>query len=951
MKQKIFKKFLINVALLLCVSLVTALPLWAADGISSEKLELLQQLSPQQRAAAFKALEGGAVSTSQAVEPLSQPSVVAPRAADGASQVEKEAAETLDLPELIAGKEEKTVKQKLKQFGYDLFAGTPSTFAPATDIPVPYDYVIGPGDTVHIQLFGKENAEYSLVVTREGILKFPGIGPIPVAGQRFEELKDNLNGRITRQMIGVQASITMGRLRSIRVFVLGDAHRPGSYTVSALSTMSNALFVSGGIKPIGSLRNIVLKRGGKLVTSLDLYDLLLKGDTSGDVRLQPGDVIFIPPIGFTVGVAGEVRRPAIYELREEKTVDEVLNFAGGLLPTAYPQVSQLERISELRERGIIDLDLTDSSSRNTVLRDGDTLRVYSVLEKMDNVVLLSGQVYRPGGYQWYEGMRLTDIIPSVDELLPKPDLDYVLIKRQIMPDRRISVLSARLGAALKDPDSVYNVDLRPRDEIMVFGLAENRSKLISPIILQLRQQAGFTDPEPVVTILGNIRYPGVYPLEENMRLSDLIRAALDILPGSDLEYVLIVREYDNGARIAPFSVSLRGSDGGADIQLSPRDRVYVFGLSGATDASGARQELIKSDLERLRRQARQAAPGRLVSVNGFVQMPGSYPLEDGMRVSRLIDAGGGLSEGAYMLEAELTRYEVVEEEFRVAEHVVVDLEKALAGDLEADLKLMPHDTLHIKKIPLWSNQQKVEIQGEVRFPGLYLVSRGETLRSLIKRAGGFTDMAFLDGAIFMREELRKKEQKQVDALAARLESDLAAATLEKAQATSEQQQQQQAYSLMRSLVFQLRSTKAVGRLVIDLDSVAKEDVADIVLKGGDSLFVPVRSQEVTVIGEVHFPTSHLYSNGSSRDDYINKSGGATYKADNKRIYIVRANGTVIAGKSSGWFRITQKIHSGDTIVVPLDAERMRPLTLIANITRIMYQLGLAAASWNAIGVF
>ncbi len=944
MKQSILKLFFINFAL------VTSLFLPAAITLSAAEVDLLQQLSPEQRSAALKVLEKGSAPGSKANnKPLSEPKIVAPRAVENASsQLEKEAVEALDMPKLTSDKEKKTVKQKLKQFGYDLFAGSPSTFAPATDIPVPYDYVIGPGDTINIQLFGKENTEYNLVVTREGVLQFPGIGPIPVAGQRFEELKNNLNMRISRQMIGVQASITMGRLRSIRIFVLGDAYRPGSYTVSSLSTMTNALFVSGGIKPIGSLRNIELKRSGKLITRLDLYDLLLTGNTSGDVRLQPGDVIFIPPIGSTVGIAGEVRRPAIYELREEKTVDEVLKFAGGLLPTAYPQVSQLERINELHERELIDLNLTDPSSRNTILRDGDILRVYSVLEKMDNVVLLSGRVYRPGGYQWNQGMRLTDIIPSMDKLLPESDLDYVLIKRQMLPDRRISVLSARLRIALQDPDSPENVALRPRDEVIVFGMAEDRSKTIASVILQLRQQAGFSNPEPVVTIQGNIRYPGTYPLEDNMRLSDLVRAGLDILPESDLDYALVVREYDNGARIVPFSVSLgkalNNPGGKADILLAPRDKVYVFSLVDD------RQKLIQPELERLRLQARQTEPARLVNIQGFVKAPGQYPFEDGIRVSRLVQAGGGLEESAYRLEAELTRYNIDKEETRLTEHVAVDLERALAGDAEADLKLMPHDTLHIKKLPLWSEQQLVEIQGEVRFPGVYLLSRGETLRSLINRAGGFTELAFLDGAVFMREKLRQKEQKQIDALAEGLESDLAAVSLEKTQTGPSKKGGEDSYNIMRSLASQLRATKAVGRLVIDLKGIVEGDGEDIVLAGGDKLVVPVRSQEVTVIGEVHFPTSHLYNKNFTRDDYINMSGGITYKAKEKHIYIVRANGTVIAGNSSGWFKTVQKINPGDTIVVPLNAERIRPLTLVTNISQIIYQLGLAMASWYAIGV-
>ncbi len=244
----------------------------------------------------------------------------------------------------------------LPHFGYDLFSDVPTTFAPADAIPVDVDYVMGPGDTVLVQLFGKEHAEYSLIVTREGSLQFPKLGPVSVAGLTYREMKDVLKAQIEEQMIGEKVVITLGKLRSIRVFILGDVKQPGSYTVSALSTMTNALFVSGGVNRIGSLRNIQLKRHGKVVARLDLYDLLLRGDTRNDVRLQPGDVIFVPPVGATMGIAGEVRRPAIYELRDEWSVSQALALAGGLLPTAYPQASRIERISKRGERTLIDLD-------------------------------------------------------------------------------------------------------------------------------------------------------------------------------------------------------------------------------------------------------------------------------------------------------------------------------------------------------------------------------------------------------------------------------------------------------------------------------------------------------------------------------------------------------------------------------------------------------------------
>ena len=733
------------------------------------------------------------------------------------------------------------VETPLERFGYDLFAGVPTTFAPATDIPMDADYIVGPGDTVQIQLFGKEPAQYDLVITREGILQFPGIGPVSVAGLTFHEMKQVLKARIEEQMIGEKANITMGRLRSIRVFILGDVNQPGSYTVSALSTMTNALFVSGGIKPIGSLRNIQLKRRGKLVARMDLYDLLLRGDTSGDVRLQPGDVIFVPPAGSSVGMAGEVRRPAIYELRKESSVEQMLSLAGGLLPTAYPQASQIERISKRGERTLIDVDISQKAGLRARVQGGDVLRVYSILEKMEDIVLLSGHVQRPGGYQWRPGMRVNDLIPSIEnDLLPRPDLDYALVRRELKPDQRLKIFSVQPGKALKDPASKYNVELESRDELILFGFSEDRTEIVEPLIEDLQAQATFQQPAQVVSVVGLVRQPGDYPLEARMKISDLIRA------------------------------------------------------------------------------------------------------------------GGGLGEEAYALGAELTRYEVVDGSYREVDHVSVDLAQILKGVQVEDLALRPFDDLHIKRLPEWVAAATVEIKGEVRFPGVYPISRGEQLSKLIERAGGVTDMAFTEGALFLRDDLREREKERLAELSQRLEADLAALSLKLAQ---EEGGKAQSLSIVRELGEQLRGVEPTGRLVIDLPrlitdtSGGRRSQYDVTLADGDRLYIPPITQEVMVTGEVFYPTSHLYKRGLDRHQYVKMSGGTTRKADDTNIYVVRADGSVVT--ETPWIRVgrADDIKPGDTIIVPLDVDRVRPIALWTSVSQIIFQLGLAAAAANAVGVF
>jgi protein involved in polysaccharide export with SLBB domain len=722
----------------------------------------------------------------------------------------------------------------LKPFGYDLFDGVPSTFAPATDVPVPAEYVVGPGDTIEVQLIGNTKGRYSLVVGRDGRINFPELGPIAVSGRRFEAVRSEIEARVREQMIGTQASIGIGELRSIRVFVLGDAETPGSYTVSGLSTMTNALFYSGGVKKIGSLRNIQLKRGGRTVSTLDLYDLLLKGDTSADRRLLPGDVIFVPPVGATVGLSGEVRRPAIYELKDEVTVAQLVQLGGGLMPEADPSIATIERVGDNRARITVDIDLRSQAGLAQKLQSGDTLRVPTIRPILEDSVVVRGHVYRPGEYQFRPGMRLTDVITSLDDLKPNADQRYLLIRREMPPDRRLRVFSTNLERALAEPNSAQNFELAPRDEIYVFDTESGRDRIIEPLMRELQMQSRIDRPTPEVSVAGKIKIPGKYPLEPGMRLSDLLRA------------------------------------------------------------------------------------------------------------------GGSLDEAAYGGKAELTRYSVLEGESRAAELIEIDLAAVLAGDPSADIPLKPFDYLVIKEVPLWAAQEEVEVRGEVRFPGRYPIHRGETLRSVMERAGGLTDLAFIEGTVFTREELKERERKQLQTLATRMESDVAQLSLIAAQETG--RDTSSALTIGQSLLANIRNAKPVGRLVIDLQrsmGAAPGSEQDIVLKDGDRLLVPRVTQEVTVVGEVQSATSHLYRTDLSRDDYIAMSGGLTQRADDDRIYVVRADGSVVTG-SNAWFGGgAADIRSGDTIVAPLDTERMRPLPFWTAVTTIIYNLAIAVAAINS----
>ena len=341
----------------------------------------------------------------------------------------------------------------------------------------------------------------------------------------------------------------------------------------------------------------------------------------------------------------------------------------------------------------------------------------------------------------------------------------------------------------------------------------------------------------------------------------------------------------------------------------------------------------------------------MVNIEGRVKVPGKYPLEPRMHVSDLIRAGGSLEDAAYTGQAELTRYAVVDGNVRRTELITVDLAAIRRGVLGANVELRPYDALVIKPIPMWMEPGVIEVAGEVRFPGKYPIHQGETLHSVLVRAGGFDDIAFAEGTVFTREELRKREKDQLDMYSNRLQSDLAALSLQVVAGSAVLSNggggasAGQGLLIGQQLLWQLRQTKPVGRLVINAEGAYKGPTGgpyDVLLKDGDKLIVPKRTQDVTILGEVQSPSSHVFAASLTRDDYIEKSGGVTQHADRKRIYVVRANGDVVSGYRSGWFRRSREtdIRPGDTIVVPMDTQKVPLLPLVAAITTIIYNLAI-----------
>ena len=626
---------------------------------------------------------------------------------------------------------------------------------------------------------------------------------------------------------GVQSSITLGAFRSIRIFLLGEVRKQGAYTVSALSTTINALLSCGGIKESGSLRKIQLKRAGKIVSTLDLYDLLLRGDTSADEALQPGDVIFVPVVEKQVTISGAVKRPAKYEILDEESLEQIIEVSGGVSGRAYLSNIRLERLGEDYRPVVKNLSLP-SDSRFKIL-PGDIISISSASSEVSNSVSLIGNVERPGEYEWKAGMKLKDIIDGLDDLLPKTDMHYGLIRRKLQ---------------------------------------------------------------------------------------------------------------DGTIKVMNFSPSALFSNGpSSPIHLEKEDAVYFFSIDQS------RNNLINGILDDLRRHRTLESLGSIISVSGLVRFPGEYPLTENMALADLLDASGGLLDAAYSVSAEITRMTVNGDRIASIDHIIIsDLSESNRSNT---IFFEPYDHLHIKKVPYWSENQTVTLSGEFLFPGIYRIFRGESLSQVVRRAGGFSEHAFPEGAIFTREHIRTKETAQKEQFISKLENLIAYENLEKSKSTDSTLEQS------RALVSRLRSIPATGRLVIDLTAQINNSAdTEILLLEGDTLFVPKIPQEVIVTGEVQFPSSHLADNSLSMMQYIERSGGFTERSDEKRIALVKSNGMVISQtKSNAWFpprKTSLDVSVGDMIIVPVKIELpSKWLENLATSTQIMYQIALSAAAINS----
>ncbi len=777
-----------------------------------------------------------------------------------------------------------------QRFGAQVFRdGLRNLRAVPMDIPVGPDYVVGPGDTLSIDMWGGVSNRFVRVVDREGRVALPETGPVEVSGRTLGEVQQMVQKALSSQFRDASADVSVARLRTVRIYVVGEVTEPGAYDISSLSTPLNALVASGGVSQNGSLRLLKHYRGRQLIETVDAYDLLLHGVTPDAKKLDNGDTLMVPPIGPQVTITGMVRRPAIYELRDEKTLAEALDLAGGILPAATLKHVEVQRLDAHEKRTMLSLDLSSDGNANPELeafkiKDGDEIHIFPIAPYNQDTIYLQGHVLRPGKYSYTEGMKLTDIVSSYQDLLPEPAAHYAEIIRLNPPDFHPTVVSFDLSAAMKDPSAAPV--LQPLDTLRIFSRFD-------------------FEPAPVVSVVGEVRSPGTYKTSGQSSLRDAVFLAGGLTSNASLDNAQVFRiNLDGTSKI--FSVNLREALNGVatdNILLQPRDRLLIHRNSLRVDAS-------------------------TVEITGEVSKPGRYPYTGNMHAEDLIQAAGGLKRSADTNLADLTRYSA---SGGVSEHLEISLASMANGNPTEDVPLKSGDVLAIRQVTGWKDiGASVKVSGEVMHPSTYGVRPGEKLSSVLARAGGYTPNAYPYGALLTRRDVREMErQNQLD-LISRIKTERIQLKGLPEGDTDQKNAKLTAIAETDATLEELATREPAGRVVVhiqkDFNSWKGTD-ADITIRDGDEIFIPKNPSTILVTGQVFNPTAISLQSGRSAKWYLSQAGGLTPMADKKAVFVIRADGSVISAKnnSNGWWMgdpLSASLRPGDTVVVPEKAPKV-----------------------------
>ncbi len=744
---------------------------------------------------------------------------------------------------------------------------------------IPSNYTLGAGDEIIVQVRGMNNNDFRSTISPHGTISFEeNIDSIFVLGKTLSQAEEHIQNIYNNYYKNTSIGVELARFRNFTVSIVGEVNQPGSYLVTGLNRLLDLLSLCGGITEKGSLRNIKLKRvhysnpeiddSTEVVKNIedikiDLYDILLEGNEEENIRVQSGDRIIVPPVAKTVSVYGEVKRPAKYEFNDTLTMQEVVDLCGGFTSHAFLSRIQIKRIDESGFLQTIECDLTNESNQSFEIKDGDIIHVYSNLEVLRGFVTISGNVWYPGDYSLSRNMKLSDLIDKAGGCLPGTYLDKVDILRFISPKER----------------EIINVSL----EDNILPNQENDIELKEWDIVHIYQKSEAELPR-IVTIEGEIEHPGFYPLRKNMNVYDLILTAGGLTNQANTRSAEILR-LDEKDQTYNMEINLR------DIYNNPNSSKNI--------------PLQRDDKVRILKRENMYALHE-ATIEGEVENPGSYEIAQGENVSDLITKAGGLTNNAYKLTAELTRYHATEDP-EIIEVNIAEIIEDPSSDKNYPLENMDH--IRIFKDPAKLKTITVRITGQVHLPGTYTLKKDANLSELIEKSGGIREEGYKKGLVLTRADLLQKEQNMVDNLRDAQEKELLRlqSSLVESAITEDEKELQLKILEMRQRISSLIDNRLTdGRLVFEPDE------EDPPLVDGDTIHIPMKPNSVLIVGAVYHSGSRIYRDEYDLADYLDQVGGMAPYADKDQTYIIKTTGYI----KKAQFKNSTSIHPGDTIVVP-----------------------------------
>ena len=884
---------------------------------------------------------------------------------------------------------------KLKRFGIAFFKNKNTI---SNNIIVPDFYILNPNDTVSIWIYGAKNDNFELKINNQGKINIPKIGPISIGGLKFKDAKKAIKSKLQPSFKNSEIIVNISKLSTMQVTLTGFVKAPGVYNVSSLSTIKDLLIASNGVKANGSLRNIIIKRDGKRYKTIDFYKLITIGDDSLNILLKANDVVYVPKALNLVKLDGDVNNKAIYELKNNETLASLLRYAGGLKTSASKFNIKIQRYIEHKKIKIFNFDYDNAEQWK--LKDSDSVYVYDIDKVHRDSIVLYGNVVRPGKMALGSNHSLQDLFLSQISkfglsgvFLENTLFNYGVIKRQsknltkqFINFNLQDILNKKLDISLKQGDEIYifnkfDTQLNPFVTIKGKVVAkEGKYQFIEGMtVADLIKIAGTISPYDITkikittydqsdymplvkfinekqaqayklksfdtvelydyylnnalqyaTISGNINFPGKFIVGKNMTIKDCILSAGGLKPYTFTTYLRIARTQVvdglNGKEFQVKNIYLNVEDIMANkkdnIVVKDKDKIFIYSI------------------EQMSQRAK-------VTISGEVKNPGSYFIASDTTVQDIVKAAGGITNKAYKQKCEVVRY-IIQNNQRTTKTFTI----ANFLDKTNSFKLKEFDEIRISRIPNWNNKKSIIVKGEVKFPGTYVIKTGDKLGDVIKRAGGYTKNAFLEGAIFTRESIKKMQRaKMKESILQLKQKSLAISTQPTGLGEGTKKVDAQGLiNLIDSLAKEAEKLQPIGRITIALDenlSKFQQSPSNLVLENNDTLIIPSKNDTVLVMGEVMSPTAIIFE-GDDLDDYIDAAGGLTQRADEDSIYIVHANGSA-SKANNGWFSTQATIKTGDVIVVPQELITYSGLQIAKDIASIMYQFALTAASLHVVG--